>query len=98
MLKLRLMNVNMISLAKIIAIVYGLFGLIMGCFVAVSKMLGIQATGEMAQLQNFGVGAIVILPVIYCIIGAISGLVSAFFFNTAIKWVGPLELNVAERA
>jgi len=97
MLKLRLMRVNMISLAKIIAIVYALFGVIMGCFVAVSKIMGIQLTGEAAQLQNFGVGAIVILPIIYALIGAVSGLVSAFFFNTAIKWAGPLEIDVAEK-
>ena len=98
MLKLKLMRISMISLARILAVVYALFGIVMGFFVAVSKILGIQAEGDAAQLQAFGYGAIVILPLIYGIMGGVSGLVSGFFFNTAIKWVGPLELDLAEKS
>jgi hypothetical protein len=98
MLQLKIVNVGIISLAKILGVLYGLFGLIVGFFIALSSLLGIQAGGEMGQAQAMGPAAIIILPVIYALIGAISGLISAFFFNLAAKWMGPLEVNVAEKS
>ena len=97
MLKLKLMHIHMISLAKIIAVVNGMFGVILGFFILISKMLGVELQGDAGQLQSYGFWAIIILPVTYSLIGALSGVAFAFFVNTATKWVGPLQIDVAER-
>ena len=92
----RIRKIGIISLAKIMAVIYGLFGVLMGLFVVISKILGIEATGEGAQLQAAGYAAIIIFPLLYALIGAVSGLVSGYFFNLAVNWVGPLELKIVQ--
>jgi len=95
MLKVRKVKVG--SLAKIMGVLYGFFGLIMGMFFALIKVLGIEGSPETAQFEAMGLLAIIILPVLYALIGAFSGLLTALFFNLAARLVGPLELEIQEK-
>ncbi|HLF17931.1 MAG TPA: hypothetical protein VI749_03440 [Candidatus Omnitrophota bacterium] len=90
-------RLGIVSLAKIMAVLYGLFGLLMGLFVSLMKALGIEATGEAAQLQSVGFAAIIIFPIVYALIGAVSGLLTAFFFNLVVGWTGGLEMEILEK-
>jgi len=92
----RIKQVGILSLAKIMGVIYGMFGFVIGLVVAVSKAFGVQASGEAGQMQAVGYFAVLIFPVIYGLIGAFSGLASGFFFNTAINWVGPLEIKIVQ--
>jgi hypothetical protein len=92
----RIKEVGIVSLAKIMGVIYAIFGLLMGLFIVVAKAVGIEASGEMGQLQAVGNFAVVIFPIIYGLIGALSGLATGFFFNLAVMWVGPLEVRIVQ--
>jgi hypothetical protein len=42
----------------------------------------------------FGVGAIVILPIVYGVMGAIFAAIGAFIYNIVAGWVGGIEIEV----
>jgi len=90
----RIKEVGIVSLAKIMAVIYGFFGLLTGIYINVSRFLGIEVPTEASQVQSVGTWAVLIFPVIYAILGGLSGLASGFFFNLAAKWVGPLEVKI----
>ena len=94
---IQIKRLGVVSLAKIMAILYGLFGLLMGLFVSLMKAFGIEAAGEAAQLQQVGFAAVIIFPVLYALIGAVSGLFTAFFFNLVVGWTGGLECEILEK-
>ena len=90
----RIKEVGIVSLAKIMAVIYGFFGLLTGIYINLSRFMGIEAPAETSQIQSVGAMAVVIFPVIYAALGGLSGLASGFFFNLAVKWVGPLEVKI----
>jgi hypothetical protein len=46
------------------------------------------------MVMGMGLAAVVLLPILYGVFGFIGGVISAFFFNLAAKYVGGLELEV----
>jgi hypothetical protein len=90
----RIKAVGIISLAKIMAVIYAFFGLLTGIYINLSRFAGIAPTEEATQIQSVGALAVVVFPVIYALLGGLSGLASGFFFNLAVKWVGPLEVGI----
>jgi len=87
---MKITGIKVGSLVKILTVVYTAFGLIMGTVLAVMKAMGAEASPE---TQQMGYVAILLFPVLYAAIGALSGLIIAFFFNLATLWVGPLEVD-----
>ena len=71
----QLRTIGPLSVAKVAAILYALIGLLFGAFVSLLSLLGVFASsfGDQAAGQPggalfgvlFGVGAIVVLPVVY---------------------------------
>ncbi len=89
----KIKRVNMLSLAKILGVIYSCFGLLVGLFMSLAAILNIQLPNASQNPNPFGAAAIVVLPIIYGIIGFLSGYFSGFFFNLATKWVGGLEIE-----
>jgi hypothetical protein len=92
------------SAFKVGMALYGLLGFILGVLVAlISLMAGSLATrlgqngppGLSAALGFAGgVGAIVIMPILYGFFGGIVLGISAVVYNLVAKWVGGLEVDI----
>jgi hypothetical protein len=87
------------SLAKILAALYAFWGFIFGAILALAAMVG---AGTGAGTDNgmpvwlggmFGVGAIIILPILYGCFGALGGALTAVMYNVVAGMVGGLVVE-----
>jgi hypothetical protein len=92
--------VGALSVAKIAGVLYAGIGLLIGAFFALIGMAGFagQLSGASSSLpfggMLFGVGAIVILPICYGLIGFIFTLIGATIFNVAARVTGGVQVEV----
>lgn len=91
---------GVLSVGKIMGVVYALLGLILGIFTALFSIMG-SAIGMMNSDSSalfgglfVGVGSIIFLPLLYGIIGFIFGLISALLYNVVARFVGGIEIEV----
>ena len=95
-------RIAVLSLAKVMATIYGGLGLVFGLIFSFFALLGAafgsamqEATGMEALFGAlFGVGAVIILPVFYGLIGFLGGLLTGALYNLAARFVGGIELEV----
>ncbi len=86
------------SAFKIGAVWYAIIGLLLGIIFALVSMVGgalVPASQTGLFRMFFGVGAIVLLPICYGIIGGISGALGAVIYNLVAGWVGGLEVDIS---
>jgi hypothetical protein len=92
----QLKSVGPVSAMKVCFVMYALIGLIIGAFVSLIAMSGAAAAsnelGPFAAIM--GVGAIIALPIVYGLIGALSGLIGAAVYNLCAKIIGGIELEI----
>jgi hypothetical protein len=87
------------SLARILAALYAFWGFIFGAILALAAMVGsgIGAGTDSAMPVwfggIFGVGAIIILPILYGIFGALGGALTAVMYNVVAGMVGGLVVE-----
>lgn len=94
-------RVGPLSAGKLMAVLYALFGLIIGALMTLMAVMGgggsdpaaADAMGALGPMM--GVGAIVILPILWGIFGFIGGLIGAFLYNIAAKIGGGVELDLS---
>ncbi len=90
------------SAAKVTGAVYAALGLIFGAIFACIAMVGIGAASALSAGNEaspflgafFGVGAIVILPIMYGVIGVIGGAIGAWVYNLVAGMTGGLEIDL----
>lgn len=89
------------SAAKIFGTVYATIGLIAGiCFAVFSSVFGgLLASAEGGSMPGwggmvFGVGGIIVLPILYGALGFIGGAIWAALYNLFAGFVGGLELHL----
>jgi hypothetical protein len=89
------------SLAKVFATMYALWGFIFGLIVALIALagagFGAAASDDPSMTWMapfFGVGAVIILPIMYGCLGAIFGAITAAIYNLIAGMVGGLRLEV----
>ena len=97
-----LRRVGVLSAGKVMSILTALIYLIGGGLIALLSVMGAaigngggaaEGGGVMAIL--FGVGAVVILPILGLILGFIWGIIYAALFNLTAKMVGGLHLELS---
>ena len=94
-------KVNVVSLGKILSLIYGAMGFVIGMVFAALALFGMAigsaAGGSMEPIIGvlFGGGAVVILPLFYGGMGFLAGLIGGSLFNLAAGIAGGLELEVA---
>jgi ribose/xylose/arabinose/galactoside ABC-type transport system permease subunit len=98
---MRVTHIGPLSVAKVAFILYGGIGLIVGAIVALASLLGAtigMAQGEHSALIGavFGVGAVVLLPLLYGGFGALGALISAGLYNLVAGMVGGVELTLEQ--
>lgn len=90
-------SIGVASAAKIYGAISGAFGLVFGFLLAFASLVGagFSDTTEGAFLAPvFGVGAIIILPIVYGVMGLIGGAIAAVLYNVFAGMVGGVRLDV----
>lgn len=93
------------SLAKVAGVLQGAMGLVVGLMfsligAAIAGLGNASPDTELAPFGGammgamFGVGAVVILPVVYGVLGFITGAVVAFIYNLVAGAIGGIEIDV----
>ena len=96
-------RVDPVSAAKVLGVVTACLGLLFGACISLFSLVlgGLAASSSDEPVFGaflgmlFGAGAIIIMPIVYGIIGFISGLIYAFFFNLAAKFTGGLVVDAS---
>ena len=93
-------EVGVASAAKVFGVLYAVFGLLFGVLVA---LFAIGGSGMMAAAGDdampgwfgglFGVGAVIFLPLMYGVFGAIGAALAALFYNIIAGMVGGLRIE-----
>ena len=97
-----LKRVDALSCGKVLGILYAFIGLLGGIMFTLIGVFGAavgMAQGEAGALFGalFGVGAVIILPLLYGAMGFIGGMLSAFLYNLVASFVGGIELDLEPR-
>jgi hypothetical protein len=95
-----LKRVGIASAAKLAGALYAAIGLIVGTFFALMSLAGVSLPMEHEGSPPawigpvLGVGAIVVLPLFYGVMGVLAGAVSAALFNVIARLAGGLEVEL----
>ena len=86
-----------LSVAKISALLYAIFGLIAGLFVALFYALGSVFAGDFGPLGfELGFFSIIVFPIAYGVLGFIGGIVGAALYNLVAHWVGGIQVELEQ--
>ena len=96
-----LKSIGVMSAAKIVAVMYAVMGLIAGLMVAaIFSFVPLAMDGPDAPpawlAPMFGVGSIVMMPVVYGVIGFCVGAVGAVIYNALAGMIGGVELRLEQ--
>lgn len=94
-------SVGVMSVARVAAAIYGIFGLIAGVLFSLASIAGFGLSEQVSSSASwmgplFGLGAIVALPVLYFVLGFLGGAIGAWVFNNAAAAMGGLEIVLEE--
>jgi hypothetical protein len=97
-------RVGPISCAKVLGLLYALIGFLVGAVISVLAVVvgglvpdqaPLGATNQQMFGALFGVGAIVLLPIFYGLMGFIGGAIGAVIYNFVAGATGGLEIDVS---
>ena len=90
-------KIGILSLAKLETILMAIFGLLLGIFYAIlAAVIGTGETLTDITLIQFGWLSIIIFPVIYAILGFVTGIIGGWLYNVIAGWVGGIELELSK--
>jgi len=91
-----LKRIDPISCAKVNGVLYALLGLIMGLFFSLFSFVGaVFGAGSDAGMFGaiFGLGAIILMPIFYGVLGFIGGAIIAWLYNKIATYMGGVEVE-----
>jgi hypothetical protein len=95
-------RVGVLSLGKVLGVLYALLGPIVGALFAVISLLGAAVGAANSQASDafagllFGVRSVVFLPIFYRILGFVFGLTGALFYNGIARLLGGIGIELEE--
>jgi hypothetical protein len=91
-------SVGVLSVAKILGLVYACLGLIFTPLFLLMGVLGSALGQQNSPVAGiFGIGFAVLMPVLYGAVGFVGGAIGALLYNLFAKWVGGFELQIDVR-
>jgi hypothetical protein len=88
-------SVGVMSVAKIMGLIYGCMGLIFAPFFLLIGLLGSLAGQQKSPFAGiFGVTFAILMPVLYGMMGFITGAIGSLLYNLCANWVGGFELDM----
>ena len=98
-MKKHLIRITPLRAGVVLAILYGILGLIVAVIMAPIMFLASAFGGKAAFPAAFGgIFTIIIMPVLYAVFGFIGGIISAALYNLVAKWTGGLEFELSDAA
>jgi hypothetical protein len=86
-------RIEPLQLAKVAGTLYALLGFIIGLLFTLFALGGIGLS-TLPFGAAFGIGAVILLPLLYGCFGFIMSLIMAAFYNLVAGWVGGIVLQV----
>jgi hypothetical protein len=91
----RIKRVAPMQLGKLLAVLYGLVGLIFVPFFLVMSFVAPKLPPQhRAGMMVFGVGFALFMPLLYAVMGFVSGVIGAGIYNLVAKWMGGIEVDI----
>ena len=90
-------QIGVVSVGKIYGAISAAIGLVIGIFFALASMVGAGLSGEDGSAifgAFFGVGAIVLFPVLYGVMGFLGGMLGAALYNVFAGMVGGVSVQL----
>lgn len=92
-------RVGVWSVARIYGAMLAAFGLLAGLIIALFSVIGASLVSQSSDAPSwlgpiFGIGAIVLLPLCYGLMGLLAGALSAVLYNLFAGMVGGVEFDV----
>jgi len=85
------------SIARLSGMLYAAMGLVLGGIISLIAVAGGFASGSdgAAHFSGlFGVGAVLVLPICYGLLGFVATLIAAWLYNVAAGVVGGIEVDI----
>ena len=97
-IKIVVRRIGVISTAKIAAVIYSMIGLIVGTVFSLIAVTGEAFGSPIGGSSKFietmmGIGAIIVFPILYGVLGFILGLLSAAIYNLAARIMGGIAIE-----
>jgi hypothetical protein len=101
-----LKRIGAFSCGKILGALYAVIGLIIGAVITLISLFGAALTSALGANPPpdmpggpviavvIGVGAIILMPIIYGLLGFFSGLIGALIYNVMARMVGGVKLEL----
>jgi hypothetical protein len=91
--------VGILSVAKIMGLVYGCMGLLFAPFFLLFGLISSAAGQSKSPLTGifgigFGIVFAIIMPVLYGLMGFVTGALGGLLYNLFARWVGGFELEI----
>ena len=93
---MKICRIQVRSLSKIFAVIYGGFGILIGIIIACAIVARQQGAFPRVHPAIEAVAAVIIAPFAYALLGSILGVIAAVLFNFAAKVTGGLEIETVE--
>jgi len=88
-------SVGVLSVAKIMGLIYGCLGLIFAPIFLFFGLIGMAAGRQEAPFAGaFGIVFAILMPILYGLVGFITGAISGLLYNVFAKLVGGFELEM----
>jgi hypothetical protein len=95
-----LKKIGAMSCAKVSGVLYAAMGLIIGFFFSLisvfAAMFGSSGHDGAAFGFLFGIGAVILMPIFYGVIGFVATLIAVSIFNFIVNYTGGIEMTFEE--
>ena len=96
-------RIDAFSAGKVFGVLYAMLGLVFGLIFSLFSLMGaaIGAGMEQGGVEGaafsliFGIGAVVVMPLFYGVMGFVTALVGALLYNLTAGFVGGIRLDLA---
>src|SRR6187455_3478774 len=93
--KRRIKRIAPLQLGKMLAVLYGIMGLLFIPFFLIMSAVATQMPPDQrVGMMAFGAGFALVMPVIYAALGFVFGALGALIYNLVAKWIGGIEVEV----
>lgn len=93
--KRRIKRFAPLQLGKMLAVLYGLMGLLFLPFFLIMSAVSTQLPAEQrVGMMAFGLGFALFMPLMYAAMGFVFGVIGALIYNVVAKWIGGIEVEV----
>jgi hypothetical protein len=89
-------SINPLSAGKMLGLTYACLGLLIGGIISLIALAGAGGNRGGPEAVFLGVGAVIMVPLFYGVLGFIAGLIGALIYNLIAAAVGGIEIEVEE--